>query len=118
MYILYFPTGGLTAVIWTDFGQTIIMLAGGIVLMVLGKEHDLLATAQENEQNGWAKTKVQISFAVTAKLISTFVFAAWIVQSFSFLNPKFQACFCDCTGWFVSDLVGTQIVGFLTRRLY
>ena len=25
--------------IWTDFGQTIIMLAGGFVLMVLGKEY-------------------------------------------------------------------------------
>ena len=29
--------------------------------------------------------------AVTAQLISTFVFAAWIAQSFFFLNPKFQA---------------------------
>lgn len=28
-------TGGLTAVIWTDFGQTIIMLIGGFVLMIL-----------------------------------------------------------------------------------
>ena len=25
--------------------------------------------------------------------------------------------FCDCTAWFVSDLVGTQIVGFLMQRL-
>ena len=25
--------------------------------------------------------------------------------------------FCDCTARFVSDLVGTQIVGFLTHRL-
>ena len=30
-------------------------------------------------------------FIYTAKLISAFVFAAWIVQSFYFLNPKFQA---------------------------
>ena len=37
------------------------------------------------------KTKMQISFAVTAKLISAFVFATWIVQSLYFLNPKFQA---------------------------
>ena len=29
--------------------------------------------------------------AVTAKLISTFVFATWIVHSLFFLNPKFQA---------------------------
>ena len=25
--------------------------------------------------------------------------------------------FCDCTVWFVSDLFGTQIVGFLMHRL-
>ena len=55
----------------------------------------------------YAKTKAQISFGVTAKLISAFVFATWIVQFLFFLNPKFQvlACFCDCTCWFVSDLV-------------
>ena len=39
----------------------------------------------------YTKTKTQISFAVTAKLISAFVFATKIVQSFYFLNPKFQA---------------------------
>ena len=38
-----------------------------------------------------SKTKTQISFAVTARLISTFVFATRIVQSLYFLNPKFQA---------------------------
>ena len=38
----------------------------------------------------YAKTKTQISFAVTAKLISAFVFATRIVQSLYFLNPKFQ----------------------------
>ena len=37
------------------------------------------------------KIKTQISFAITAKLISTFVFATRIVQSVYFLNPKFQA---------------------------
>ena len=36
------------------------------------------------------KTKTQISFTVTAKLISAFVFATRIVQSLFFLNPKFQ----------------------------
>ena len=42
------------------------------------------------------------------------VFAARIVQSFFFLNQNCMllACICDYT---VSDLVGTQIVGFLTR---
>ena len=39
----------------------------------------------------YAKIKTQISFAVTAKLISAFVFATQIVQSLYFLNPKFQA---------------------------
>ena len=38
-----------------------------------------------------AKTKTQISCAVTAKLISAFVFARRIVQSLLFLNTKFQA---------------------------
>ena len=39
----------------------------------------------------YAKTKTQISFAVTAKLISTFVFATYLVQFLYYLNPKFQA---------------------------
>ena len=39
----------------------------------------------------YAKTKTQISFAVTAKLISAFVFPTRIVQSLYFLNTKFQA---------------------------
>ena len=39
----------------------------------------------------YANTKTQISFAVTAKLFSAFVFATRIVQSLYFLNPKFQA---------------------------
>ena len=38
-----------------------------------------------------AKTKTQISFAVTTKLISAFVFATRIVQSLYYLNPKFQS---------------------------
>ena len=39
----------------------------------------------------YAKTKAQISCAVTAQLISAFVFATYIVQSLYFLNQKFQA---------------------------
>ena len=39
----------------------------------------------------YAKTKAQISFAVTAKLTSAFVFATWIVQFLFFLKPKFQS---------------------------
>ena len=32
-------------------------------------------------------------------------------------NFKLLACFCSCTGRFVSDLFGNHIVGFPTRRL-
>ena len=56
----------------------------------------------------YAKTKSQISCAVTAQLISTLVFAVEIVQSLYFLNPKFQVS--SHLLWpfsqFVSDLVG------------
>ena len=38
-----------------------------------------------------AKTKKQISCAVTAQLISVLGFATWIVQFVYHLNPKFQA---------------------------
>ena len=48
------------------------------------------AASWENQQSAYAKTKTQSSFAVTAKLISAFVFATWIVQYLSFLNTKFQ----------------------------
>ena len=37
------------------------------------------------------KTKTQITFAVTAKLISAFVFASRKVQSLFYSNPKIQA---------------------------
>ena len=35
----------------------------------------------------YGKTKTQISCAVTAQLISAFVFATYIVQSLFYLNP-------------------------------
>ena len=49
------------------------------------------AASWENQRSAYAKTKTQISFAVTAKLISAFVFASWIVQYLYFLNTQFQA---------------------------
>ena len=49
------------------------------------------AASWENQLFAYAKTKTQISFVVTAKLISAFVFATLIVQALYFLNPKFQA---------------------------
>ena len=39
----------------------------------------------------YVKTKAQICFAVTTKLISAFVFATQIEQCLCFLNPKFLA---------------------------
>ena len=65
----------------------------------------------------YAKTKTQISFAVTAQLISGFVFATWIEQSLYFLNPKFRAILCDCTALFVTGLVGNPEDRFLRTRL-
>ena len=56
----------------------------------------------------YAKTKTQISFAVTAKLISAFVFATQVIQSLYFLITKFQASshlVWSCSP-FVLDLVG------------
>ena len=51
---------------------------------------DILVTYKPRHE-AYAKTKAQISFAVTAKLISAFVFATRIVQFLFFLNPKFRA---------------------------
>ena len=51
----------------------------------------ICAASWENRVFAFAKTKTQISFAVTAKLICVFVFATQIVQYFFFLNTKFQA---------------------------
>ena len=47
--------------------------------------------SEKTQRFAYAKTKTQISCAVTAQLISAFVFATWIVQHLYFLNPKFQA---------------------------
>ena len=60
------------------------------------------------------KQKAQISFAVTAKLISAFVFATRMVQFLYFLwqNPQPLAIFCACNARFVSDLFGNHVVSF------
>ena len=50
-----------------------------------------LSLVVRNRLFAFAKTKTQIGFLVTSKLISAFDFAARIVQSLSFLNLKFQA---------------------------
>ena len=50
------------------------------------------------------QNKGKIGCAVTAHLISVFVFATQIVQFLFFLNTKFLAI-CSCTGRSVSDLI-------------
>ena len=65
------------------------------------------------------KTKAQISFAETAKLISAIVFATQIVQSLLFLNLKFQA-FSHLLCLYISvcaEPVQNLFVGFLMTRL-
>ena len=65
------------------------------------------------------KQKTQISFAVTAKLISAFVFAKRIVQSPVYLYPKFQASrsfLCLYRSVCVGP-IQNHIVGFPMRRL-
>ena len=57
----------------------------------LKKKKEIWAASWENQRFAYAKTKTQISFAVTMKLISAFVFAIWIVQYLYFLNTKSQA---------------------------
>ena len=67
----------------------------------------------------YAKTKTQISFAVTAKLISAVVFAIRKVQSLYYLNPKFQAS--SHLLWLYSPVCvrpgRKPRTGFLTTRL-
>ena len=55
----------------------------------------------------YAKTKTQISFAVTAKLNSAFVIAIRMVHCLYYLNPKFKplAILCGCKVRFVSGLI-------------
>ena len=67
------------------------------------KLRELLELCHENRIFAYAKTKAQISCAVTVKLISTFVFATRIVQFLFFLNFKGLANFCSCTCRFVSE---------------
>ena len=47
----------------------------------------------------------------------SFVFTTQYNSSYTYIqNFKLLTCFCACIARFVSDLVGTQIVGFLTHR--
>ena len=61
------------------------------IALIYMRKNNIWASSWENQQSAYAKPKAQISFAVTAKLISAFVFATRIVQFLFYLNPKFQA---------------------------
>ena len=56
------------------------------------KKLSKMTSESHPEKTGFCicETKTQISFAVTAKLISAFVFTAQIVKSFYSLNPEFH----------------------------
>ena len=73
---------------------------------------------EKNQQSAYAKTKTQISFAVTAKLISAFVFATQIVQFLYFLNPEFPVSshLLCLYSWVCVEPV-RKLVGFPMRRL-
>ena len=62
---------------------------GLIVLYKFMKFHELCH--EKTVFFAYAKTRPQISCAVTAQLTSAFVFATRVVRFFFFLNPKFQA---------------------------
>ena len=77
--------------------------------------YDNLSRVMSKPDFAYAKTKTQISFVVTAKLISAFVFATRIVQSLYFLYTKPSSVALQpglCRTW--SE---TPKTGFLTTRL-
>ena len=81
---------------WLAFGSVELSLVMQFSLLWNNKIRisttvSIWASLWENRFFAYAKTKTQISCAVTSQLISAFVFAMWIVQSLYYLNPKFQA---------------------------
>ena len=83
-------------------------------VFIIGQRHD------KNRIFAYVKRKAQISRAVSAQLISAFVFAKRMVQFFHFLNPNvFQVPIHLL--WLYSlvylDQVGNQSVDFLLTRL-
>ena len=77
---------GLCLAYDVDYGKSLTSLFIGI--FILGSCN--LTIAYENQQSASEKPKAQISCAVTAQLISAFVFSTWIVQFLFLLNLKFQ----------------------------
>ena len=79
-------------------------VGGLIILLTLRLSHGHLKKKAKNlalcqipieprhEKTGFLPNQKQRHESVTAKLISVFIFAARIVPSLCFLNPKFKAC--------------------------
>ena len=63
----------------------------GSCFFLLSINHHYLSRIMRKPTICICETETQISFAVTTKLISAFVFATRIVQYLYYLNPKFQA---------------------------
>ena len=77
------------------------------------------APVSENQQYDYAKLKAQISYEVTAQLISTVVFVTRILQFLSYLNPKFidNPAYVAVQSGLCQIWSETPIVGFLMQRL-
>ena len=78
--------------------------------LIRSHAYAIWAAMWENRLFAYAKTKTQISCAVTAQLISAFVFATQIVSTIPLL-PKFKiskplAILSNCAARFMSDLDG------------
>ena len=83
-------TAGL-CLIWSETLRTGVRLGKVSRAKIVTENGQLSRVMKKTNNLHMRKTKTQISFAVTAKLISAFVFATWIVQYLYFLNTKFQA---------------------------
>ena len=75
-----------------EFGLMQLMIVTFIFNVTLCMFQNTLALSLSEPLNQMTSTapSTETVFAVTAKLISAFVFATQIVQSLFFLNPKFQ----------------------------
>ena len=88
LYSLVFVGAGQKPHCW--FSHEAALMLKAVVDTGMIKHLEGMSLFMKNQKFAYAKTKVQTSFAVTAKLISAFVFATWIVQSLFFLNPELQ----------------------------
>ena len=97
---------GISSVILGEEGKTVVLLDMGMYKpaqkLLMAKKPELsnivlrpgelhIRCVMRKPSFAYAKTKTQISFTVTAKLISAIVFATYIGRSLFFLNPKFHA---------------------------